>query len=145
MFRIYIRTDNLETISDMEKLREAAADLKPFWRGACREFIIRRFRRVFLTNGYGRWAETKRPNLILRDTRRMYRSFTRPDYTDNINKVSDKSFEWGTETPYAQYHETGTSRMVARPVAGFVVARRGFERALAREFEKYFRGVIDES
>ena len=149
MFRITVRTGISNTIESFEKISQAARDLKPFWRGAFREFIIRRFRRVFVTNGYGQWRRTSRPNPILRDTRRMYRSYTREGYRDNINKVSEQSFEWGTSTPYAGYHETGTYnsdgsiRMHARPVVGAIIAQRGFEGAVTREFEKYFRGIID--
>ena len=145
MFSIRINPQIKDAQRSLEKVKEVTRDLSPFWRGACREFLIRRFRRVFVTNGYGRWERRKDnlPHHLLRKTRRMYRSYTRAGARDNINKVSEKEFVWGTETPYAHYHETGTERMVARPVVGFIVARRGFGRALEREAEKYFEGAIN--
>ena len=139
--RILVNTSDVKR--ELGKVAEVTKDLTPFWRGACKEFLIRRFRRVFSTNGYGRWRHTQRPNPILRDTRRMYRSYTRAGARDNINQVSERSFVWGTETPYAIYHETGTRNLDQRPVVGFIVTRRGFARSLEREVERYFEGVID--
>lgn len=36
----------------------------------------------------------------------------------NINEASDHGSIYGTEVPYAIFHETGTSRMPARPAIG---------------------------
>lgn len=56
---------------------------------------------------------------ILVDTGRLFESLTLEDGTsDTIWITGDKFITFGTSVPYAIFHETGTSRMPARPAVG---------------------------
>jgi phage gpG-like protein len=56
---------------------------------------------------------------ILIDTGRLFESLTLEDGTsDTIWITGDKFLTFGTSVPYAIFHETGTSRMPARPAVG---------------------------
>ena len=56
---------------------------------------------------------------ILVDTGRLFESLTLEDGTsDTIWITGDRFLTFGTSVPYAIFHETGTSRMPARPAVG---------------------------
>ena len=51
---------------------------------------------------------------ILQATKRMMRSLTEPG-GDNRVRYTDDHFEFGSDVPYLRFHQTGTSKMPARP------------------------------
>jgi phage gpG-like protein len=56
---------------------------------------------------------------ILVDTGRLFESLTLEDGTsDTIWITGDRFLTFGTDVPYAIFHETGTARMPARPAVG---------------------------
>lgn len=71
----------------------------------------------------GGWAARKPPTggwPILQRTGRLRGSLTGP----SVRQIGPKRMELGTNVPYARYHQTGTSRMVARPVIRLTSANK---------------------
>lgn len=69
------------------------------------------------------WAPPKRPlrprgRKLLRKTKRLYRSVTMASGPDVQVIVNRTGLTVGTDVPYAQYHQFGTRKMVARPFMG---------------------------
>lgn len=60
----------------------------------------------------------KKHSRILVDTGRLLGSLSSSDHTDAIRDIEDRYLAFGTSVPYAIYHQTGTSRMPARPPVG---------------------------
>lgn len=114
-------------LARLKRMRERASDLRPAWRRV--GDLIARYQRVrFRTEGAfpgtPRWAPltpeyaawklaTYGPKPILQREGDLIRSLTsRPM---DIERYGPRSAEYGTSVPYAHWHQTGTSRMVARP------------------------------
>lgn len=55
---------------------------------------------------------------ILRDTDRMFRSVTVKGAEGSIERVTDRTLSWGTDVPYAGYHQFGTKRIPRRAFIG---------------------------
>jgi phage gpG-like protein len=56
---------------------------------------------------------------ILVETGRMFESLTTPNGTEDTIWITGKNWlTFGTEVPYAKFHQTGTRRMPARPHVG---------------------------
>ena len=143
MINIRVVVNDKEAQQTFTKIKRNVSDLRPFWRNVLRDYVKNEFLKVFRSNGRGMWAKTTRPNPILRDTRRMVRSYTREGAPGNINRIERQSFVWGTSVPYAMYHETGTSRFPARPVAGLVITKRGFQRQVGRLADEWLEQRIN--
>jgi len=63
--------------------------------------------------------DRKEHSAILVDTGRMFESLTTPNGTEDTVWITGPTWlTFGTEVPYAQYHQTGTKRMPARPHVG---------------------------
>lgn len=60
---------------------------------------------------------------ILRATDRMMNSFT-GETGDTIKDVLPFEFSWGTEVPYATFHQSGTSKMPQRRIIDFTEAQK---------------------
>ena len=139
---IRVNSTNLrETIRRLDRTRNRLNNLSPFWRSTAIPLIKMKLRDIFLQQGPG-WApladstirSRQFPNLpILQQTGSLMSSVV-----DNpVLEVSRRSLLYGSNNPYAQYHEHGTSRMPARPFL-----RPGIERAMdqiRREYLNYIR------
>ena len=69
----------------------------------------------------GGWAPKKDGGAShLTRSGRLRGSLTGP----SIRRIGPKRMELGTGVPYARYHQTGTSRMVARPVIRLTAANK---------------------
>lgn len=109
----------VKTISVENEITQIKQDLNNFttlFALIRREFLIKRIKEIFASDGYGTWAPTTRPNPILRDTLALYRSYTQPGVPGNINIETPTSLTWGSDIFYAEFHEYGTSNMIERPV-----------------------------
>lgn len=70
-----------------------------------------------LTRQYARWKEKVAPGKpILELTGALRDSMTGPDATDSFRKIEPQELAIGTTLFYAEFHQTGTPKMVARPV-----------------------------
>lgn len=114
MLKIEINTKPI--VKRLSDIRDNLSDFSPLFSILRREFLQKRIREIFGTNGYGRWLPTTRPNPILRDTRALYRSYTQIGAAGNINIETSNSLIWGSDISYAHYHEYGTSRLTPREV-----------------------------
>lgn len=65
---------------------------------------------------HGRWEPNRRPprRKQMRDTRRLYKSLTKPTSPDLIFRPYGRAIGFGTGVPYARYHQEGTARMPKR-------------------------------
>lgn len=103
MVRIKVQTRDVER--QVTQLQEDLKDFRPLWSIIRREFLITNIMNIFASDGKGTWDPTSRPNPILRDTRRLFRSYTIPGAPGNINRETATKLIWGSDVHYAQYHE----------------------------------------
>lgn len=66
----------------------------------------------------------RRGGQILVESGRLMRSLTTPNAQDAIRDITGRKMTLGTDTPYAGFHQTGTSRMPARPIIRLTAANR---------------------
>lgn len=136
-----IRVNLERTAQDLTELKEELTDFSPLWRIFRDRWTSEAFHRVFRTDGLGTWAETRRPNPILRDTLALLRSYTEANASGNISEITSKRFVWGSNIEYAGIHERGLG-IVARPVAGLVIIDPVSNRRLEQLTEDYVEQII---
>ena len=138
-----VRADGVRR--NMLRLSQGFDDFRPFFDSQGRAILQKAVKDVFRTNGYGTWAplapatvQSKLRNAYPSDplvaTGSLQKSVTalqgirRTRYTLTMTHT----------TPYGQFHETGTSRMPARPIFGLVATRvqSPFVRALTEYINK---------
>lgn len=142
--RLKVRAEGLDRVRGI--LRGQQRRGRSFVRGAS-PAVIRHLQTTVLQyfqsqNGPGGWPrlhpatiERKGHSTILLEKGRLIPSLT-GHTRDSIVEVSRLRLRWGTRTPYAQYHETGTSNMPQRRFlpegrqAGDFAARRSAEYVL---------------
>ena len=147
------------TINDREvrqlfrRLRDELSDFRPFFDNQGRKILREEFREVFDSEGNGQWAplaestlaQKRRmgyPDDILVATGRLKRSYLA------LRGIRRTKFTLSYRPPadigYALFHESGTSRMPARPVFGSVVddARRRFPTSLRQYVSQTARTPI---
>ena len=129
-------------IGTFNKLSKKMNNLSEYWSQYARPILIEEIKEVFDTEGYGRWKareDQTDPDPLLIDTRKLYNSWTKPGAPYNINRLSNKTFTWGTNLPYAKYHEyqgTTPKRSVIEPVTRSG-GSKNFKRKLNQSFGKY--------
>lgn len=116
-------------------------DAKPLWDYLYRSGLPEWFELTFQTDGFGLWEGTSRPNPILRDTRRYFRSFTQRT-KDTIDIRSRNSWEYGSSVEYGQYHEEGRGQRV-RQVPGALAKEAQFDRWVGETSERWISEVVD--
>ena len=129
-----------ETVSDLDDLLD---DLSPIIREDVIPVVRERILRIFSSRGYGRWAPL-RPSTIrgkghdlpLVETRRLRRSLTNEQDPEAIIQVRRRSLTYGTEVPYARYHEFGTRRMPRRPFFEPLIEDTEFQDQLVRAVDR---------
>ena len=106
--------------------------------------VSRRITEIFDTDGLGTWLSTDRPNPILRDTLRLFRSYTDRGSIDNIDVRTDKRLIWGSRVPYAIYHESEerAPRIRARKVAGLFENDPTVVREIQQEVQKWVQFAV---
>lgn len=110
------------TIRGLNRTKDQIGNLTPFWRTIAVPLLKDRIRNTFLQEGPG-WARLapstlrtrKYPDLpILQQTGSLMHSVV-----DNpVIQSTRRQLLYGTNNPYAVYHERGTSKMPARPFLG---------------------------
>ena len=107
------------------ELSRRIGDLTPVWPRVAQIFYERE-RQLFDSQGegnwvqlsarYGRWKQKHFPGYpLLQRTTEMAVSLTNRSSPFSVLDMRPKNFAVGTSVPYAQFHQTGTSRMPARP------------------------------
>ena len=143
---INVRFDGLRRVDVfLGDLESDLLDFRPLWGRLLRRVVIEEIKQVFASDGRARWAP-RRDNLshpLLRKSGRLYRSLTQVGGQDNINRQTRTRLEFGTDVPYADVHERGTSRIPARPVIGLLAEDSDFEKQLEREIDDYFQSKIN--
>lgn len=125
-----------DTTRKIDEIAATVRDFRPLFNIINREYIVQNLIEIFATDGYGSWQPTSRQNPILRDTRRLYRSYTQPGSVDNISQQTLTRFTYGSSVPYARYHEFDDQNpaIPARPVLGLLKEPRTTEQ---------LRGIVD--
>jgi phage gpG-like protein len=126
-----------------------ASDLYPVY-SALAEFLFAEESELFFTEGHGEWepladstwirkvTDKNADSRILHDTLRLHDSLTSPG-GDNILEF-EPVFRFGTDVPYARFHQEGTKWMPRRKV---IDLNEGDRRAIMRAVKRYItRGVI---
>lgn len=107
---------------ELNQRRERISEFAPFWRSVAVPILKNKLRDIFLQEGPG-WApldastlkSRKYPGLpILQQTGALMRSVV----NHPVITISQNQLTYGTNNPYAEYHEEGTSKMPARPFLG---------------------------
>lgn len=136
-----IRIDTGNIARDVNRIKSQLSDFRPLWAIITRQWIIRNIFDIFSTDGRGTWRPTMRSNPILRDTRRLFRSYTIPGAPGNINEVTAQRLVYGSNVDYAPYHEFGTRNLPQRQVIGLLgtdVARQ----QLSAIVDRWVSGVV---
>ena len=139
MYRIQVNVH--PTVSRLNRAKAGIMNRRRLFTQIRKEWLIRNIKEIFATDGNGKWKATTRTNPILRDTRRMYKSYTRANARGNVNRIRGDTLTWGSSIEYSDYHETGTSRMVARPVIG-MLAQQKYQRRLSNIVDTYMQGIF---
>jgi phage gpG-like protein len=107
------------------ELSRRIGDLTPIWPRVAQVFYERE-RQLFDQQGegnwrelsprYGAWKQKHFPGYpLLQRSTEMAVSLTNQTSPFSVLDMRPKNFAVGTSVPYAQFHQTGTSRMPARP------------------------------
>ena len=128
--------ESREIVEKIWKVRRKINDLSTFWKRSVRPIIVNDVKRVFATDGFGRWKKREdqdETHPLLRDTLKLYNSWTKTSAEGNIYRVTEKTITWGTNLKYAKYHEYGEGRE-KRQVADLITkTQRGQHRSLQRK------------
>lgn len=113
----------------LKKLFFSLQNFKPLWEDMKKDFYSIELNQ-FLSQGRGGWKALSpkyaawkaarypgRPILVLRGD--LKRSLISQSHADSIYKPTRSQMEIGTSKDYASYHQTGTSKMPARPPIDF--------------------------
>jgi len=73
----------------------------------------------------------------------LYRSLIQADAPGQVNIQTPNSLIYGTDVPYADYHEFGTRHIPARPFLRFSV-ERGLDVKVAREIDMFFQDAFNQ-
>ena len=130
-FRVNLKINAKDALDRLSKHGAKLSDLTPFWQNTAVPVTKRLFASIFQGEGqtpltsrwaplspqYKAWKERNYPGkTILRRTDRLFHSVVN---NPNLN-ITPERLTFGTNVPYASFHETGTSKMPARPLFGYV-------------------------
>ena len=143
---IQIKTVRLkETQRDLNRIGKQISDHSDFFREDAVPMVQREVGRIFRSRGYGRWAllspatvRQKGHDRPLIRTRRYIREATQSPTL----QIGQNEMTYGVEVPYADYHETGTQRIPARPVIGLLARNTRFRRRLVTRLDRRLDRVI---
>jgi len=79
-------------------------------------------------------AKTHPGKPILQREGHLWRSLTDPNADGAVYAASNKTLTWGTQVPYAIFHQTGTANMPDRPPIEFTEAER---REIVKALQKH--------
>ena len=126
-------------------------DLREFYRGEVIPLIAAEVAKIFATQGYGTWPQRKDnlPHPLLQLTGRYLRAASQVGASGNIAEVNRTELRFGIElshfrNSYPLLHETGTSRLPARPVWSLLTQSDTFYRALDQAFNTWLDNKIQQ-
>lgn len=129
----------------LDAATEAVSDLTPAWEQIAEDFRAEEEERFGggewapLSPAYAAWKARHFPGKgILRRTGRLYESLT-GESQDSVADIEPLRLTLGTRTPYAVFHQRGTSRMPARPV---IDLSPGFRRTAVRRVQRHLAESI---
>ena len=96
MLNISVQTPIVKKLANV---REALSDLREFFVDTGAPLTEKYFSEVWGSRGHGQWRTP------LFKTGRLYRSFTQAASADNRMIVTNRSLEFGSSVPYAEYHQ----------------------------------------
>ena len=143
MLRIRLRKRRAERV--LFNLQSLLNDFRSFWKETFQNYLINQLGRIFATGGYGTWPETSRPNPILIDTERLFQSYTTPGTANNVNQQYPKVFVFGSDVPYARYHEQEDEpyRLAQRQVVNLLSQNAEFIMNTQELVDDWVQGVIN--
>ena len=145
---IRITVNSTQARVRLRRVQRSTRDKNTLFRQIQDQFLIPRIRQIFASNGDGTWRPTQRPNPILRDTLRLYRSYTIRGAPGNVYRRVGNRYQsqlvWGSSIDYAEYHERGTRSIVARPVVGLIANAEG-DRRVGRITDRWYQRQINRS
>ena len=128
-------------LQDLSEFQRRLLKKDDLWDRLIENVIVREIENIFNTDGRGGWEQTNRDNPILRDTYRLFRSYTDAGSSDNIGIRTDDVLTYGSSVEYAIFHETGTSDMPARPVLRLLDEDPAFEQQLIEETQNWISDI----
>ena len=145
---VKVKIKGLTSLNNLlNKLGKAVSDNKKFLTDVASPEIKKEVTRVFTSKGFGGWPPLA-PSTLRYKRRYGYpsdplvRTGEMKDDMTNLSGVTITSNRliYESSTPYAGYHEYGTSRIPARPVFG--LARVKLEQTLPMEYSRYISRSI---
>jgi phage gpG-like protein len=145
-FRVILRIDlDFENVKDsLEDIRRRSKDFRPVFKDIQKdleELWSNNFLEMGLPSGgwkpldaeYGSWKSRNVPGApIMQRSGTLFRSLA--TLRGNPNQIRLKSATFGTDVKYADFHQTGTKNMPARPV---VFVPEKYERKWSRMAADY--------
>lgn len=128
---------------ELTRIGNVISDPSPVWDRIIQRVLIPRIRETFLSDGFGRWPQRQDnlPHPLLRKSGALYESLIRPGARGNVDIRTPHTLEYGTDIPYADFHEFGTSRIPSRPY--LLYAAEDLEGKVAREVDQFFQGEFN--
>jgi len=136
-------------------INDAVTNLRKFWVDYVAPYTYDdAIDEIFETEGHGQWEELNpiyqarkaitHPNqTILRRDDVYYQAATSGTHADSVANIDPLALTLGVTTPYAQFHERGTSRLPARPVYELIPTLLHFDRDVSELGEDYTQDVIN--
>ena len=127
MFRFLV-TGDIELRSELNIISSSITDQRDYWYELVRDLLTPELIRVFETDGYGTWPPRADalPHPLLRLTYALYKSIIDTPITD----FQSQSLSYGTDIPYAAYHESENvaPNIPRRPIFGLLAESPDFDR-----------------
>ena len=132
-----------ELNQELQRVGRVLNDPTPVWEPVIQRVLIPSIRETFLSEGDGRWARRvdNLPHPVIAQVRDAVCVIDTSGCEGNVNIQSPNSLEYGTDIPYADFHEFGTSRIPARPYLLYAV--ENIEGKVAREMDQWFQGEFN--
>ena len=143
-----LNKDQRRLIDKFLRLRKRMKDLSDYWNRRARPIIIADIKKVFDTDGHGRWQKRKdnKSHPLLRLSEQLYRSWTKRGAPFNINIVTKNKLVWGTRVFYGIFHELGVPKknLPKRSVKEPLLQGGKLERRLSESLYRYLLKSIND-
>lgn len=138
------------------EIEDRSRNATPFWNRFALEMVVRDFREVFVTEGYGTWPDLSPEGAaakagafpgspgILRRSDTYFDAATQPNHPGNIFEARPDELVYGVSGDYFQsafganypfIHEEGLGDQEERPVAGLIAERGTLAAEIAERLE----------
>ena len=128
-----------DAIRGIGRIRNRLQDFSPFWRSIAVPIIKSRLQEIFMQEGPG-WAPLAQSTLLSREYPELpilqQTGALMASVIDHpVLTITKRQLLYGTNNPYADFHEEGTRKMPARPFLG--PARREVMSEIRRAYLNY--------